>query len=175
MRIEPTAPTYGAPSLELGSLRRDLVAALVSGQFAGLVMLGAMMLSHLLFLSGDAFMPLSIIGSVVTDQQTLRTDVWTTLAGFFAHQLGPTLFWSVVFGVLVHVTKLGEGIGVAALGPMVGLASMLVDVQALLMRAADTPDWVGGILGVRSWIWHLIFGISLCVFPKVRAWLSRRE
>lgn len=174
MQIQPTAPTFGTPSLRLGTLRQDLVAALISGQFAGLVMLVAMMATHALFLSGDALMPLRVIGSFVTDQEAVRGDVWTVLAGFFAHQLGPTLFWSVVFGLLVYFTRLRHGAGVVPLAVMVGLASMLVDVKALLGPVVDTQDWMGTFFGVGSWIWHVIFGISLCVFPKVRAWLAGR-
>jgi hypothetical protein len=79
------------------------------------------------------------------------------------------LFWSLVFGVLVHLTKMKEGFGIAALGPMIGLISMLVDTGALHVTPGEA--WLEGFFGFRSWFWHLVYGVSLCVFPRVRAWL----
>ncbi|MFZ5481064.1 MAG: hypothetical protein ACOZNI_30155 [Myxococcota bacterium] len=173
MPLEPPPPEVGfdAPPLRLTQLQRDLVAAVVTGQFAGLVMLAAMMVGHGLFLSGDPLLPLRAIGSIAYGEAALRGDAAALTVGFLVHMLGPTLFWSLVFGVLVRATNLRDGVGVAALGPLVGMASQLVDVDLLLPPLARDVSWTSEFLGIKSWFWHLVFGLALTTFPRVYAWL----
>jgi hypothetical protein len=143
----------------------------VTGQFAGLVMLGAMMLAHALFLTGDPLMPLKVIGTIAYGDASLRGDPAALLTGFLVHQFGPSLFWGLVFGLLVNLTQLRSGLGIAALGPLVGMASQVVDVEALLRPLTAEYGWTGELLGTTSWFWHVVFGVALCAFPRIREWL----
>jgi hypothetical protein len=170
MPLEPPASTeiYETQPLKLTSLQRDVVAGAVSGEIAGLVMLASMMIADALFLTGDVLRPLKIIGSLVQGQTAMQSDAGTVVTGLLVHMLGPSLIWGLVFGGLVHLTGLRAGLGIAALGPLVGMASQVVDVQALLQPVAGNLGWAFELLGTRSWFWHVIFGIALCVFPRVR-------
>lgn len=165
--MPPDVP-FAARPLVVTSFQRDIVAAVVTGQIAGLTMLGSMMIAHAIFFGGDAWMPLRVIGSIVLGETSLRGDATTLLAGFLMHQFVVTLAWSVVFGVLVRVTGLRHGAGIAALGPMVGMASQLVDVGALVPSSVLQASWTAELLGMTSWFWHVVFGVTLCAFPWVR-------
>ena len=157
---------------------RDLAAALVTGQVAGMAMLVAMMAFALL--QGREWVdPLRAIGSMLFLEPILQPGAGVVVLGFIVHQFGFTLFWSLVYAALVgsadrrhpwHVTALGLGgrFGMAAIGPLVGMAAQLVDVLVLMPNVAQGADWTHVFTGVGSWAYHLLFGFGLALFPWVR-------
>jgi hypothetical protein len=158
---------------------RDFVAALATGQLAGLAMLFVMTAVAVLDGHGVLY-PLRAIGSM--GWPTLQAGAGPVLLGLLVHQLGFTLLWSLVFAGLVRwadrknpfaVTAFGfsDHYGAALLGLLVGLGSNLVDVIALLPAFAKDEPWTNLFLGVRSWVYHLVFGLVLGGWPIVRRWI----
>jgi len=173
--------TEAAPRVSAGSRARDMVAAVVTGQFAGLAMLGTMML-FALGEGRDVLDPLRAIGSIGYGSASLVDGGPTLALGLVMHQFGFTLFWSFVFGFLLRnatrrnvfsVTALGmeDDWGTAVLGPLVGMVSNLIDVVVVMPAIAQDAAWTELFLGLRSWCYHLVFGIGLAFFPLIRRWL----
>jgi hypothetical protein len=171
-------------ALGFGARARDWVAAVVTGQLAGAAMLVTMMLFAVAE-GGRALDPLRAIGSIVHGDARLREGAEAVVGGLLLHQLGFTLFWSLVFGALTRdtdrrdafaVTTLGfdDAYGTAVLGLLVGMASNLVDVVVVMPALAQGAEWTGFFLGIRSWVYHLAFGLGLATFPFVRARLFGR-
>lgn len=164
---------------------RDMIAAIVTGQFAGLAMLATMMIVATLR-QEDVLTPLRAIGSIAYGTSEMRAGWSTVVAGFFLHQLGFTFFWSVVYGALaqranrrdpVDVTALGldDRFGVVALGPLVGMGSQLIDVVVVMPAIAQGAEWTHVFLGMWGVLYHLVFGLGLATYPWVRRWLYPDE
>jgi hypothetical protein len=95
------------------------------------------------------------------------------IAGLLLHQGGPSLFWSLVFGLAVYQWKLSDTARLIPLGLGIGVLSQLVDVNLLLppiMRALHGRDiWAAEVPAFWSWAAHLVFGLALAlVFTSVR-------
>jgi hypothetical protein len=154
------------------TLSEDLVAAIVTGQIAGLIMAVVVMLVFTLFLGHGPLHPVQVIGSMVFGDAALRgIHVGAILVGLVLHQLGPSLFWALVFGAIVHASGIRRGAGVVALGAIIGLISQVVDVNLLMgpiMRAFHGRDiWAAEVPAFWSWAAHLVFGLALGIFPSV--------
>lgn len=167
-----------------GARARDWVAAVVTGQLAGAAMLVTMM-AFAVAEGGGVLDPLRAIGSIGHGDGGLRDGADAVLAGLLLHQLGFTLFWSLVFGALTRntdrrdlfaVTAFGfdDAYGAAVMGLLVGMASNLVDVVVVMPAIAQDAEWTSFFLGIRSWVYHLVFGLGLATFPFVRARLFGR-
>lgn len=151
----------------LSEAQGDVLAALVTGQLAGFVMLAATMIAHPLFLDAPAIQPLQVIATIASGAPGLRDDPAAPLLGFVVHQFVLTVAWSLVFAALLRISRLRTGAGVVAVGLIVGFVSHAVDVDWLLAPLRQA-DWSGELLGVGSWFWHLLFGLGLGLFPWVR-------
>ncbi|MFN7145731.1 MAG: hypothetical protein ACK4YP_18295 [Myxococcota bacterium] len=161
-----------------GVRARDAVAAIVTGQLAGLAMLATMMIFAAL--EGMALLdPLRAIGSIVFGVSGLRPGAETVWVGLIVHQFVFSLFWSLVFAALVQqasrrnlfsVTALGFGDpwGAAILGLLVGMTSNLLDVVIVMPAIAQDAAWIDMFLGLKSWFCHFVFGVVLATFPWVR-------
>ena len=173
-RYDTTWGEVKVPRQEWSVLARDLIGGVATGEMAGLVMLATMMVSHAVLFGTSVWFPLQVIGSFLFGDAALdgaRTEAAVT--GLILHLLGPSLFWGFVFGALVHVTGFRRGFGIFALGPLVGLAASVIDVK-LILPAAMTEMygqdiWAREILGLRSWLYHIVFGLTLTRF----AWVYR--
>ena len=125
------------------------------------------MLVFVVFLGKGPLYPVQVIGSLIFGDDALRgINVPAVIAGLLLHQGGPSLFWSLVFG-------LGGTPRLVALGVAVGVLSQLVDVNLLLppiMKALHGRDiWAAEVPAFWSWAAHLVFGLSLAlVFTSVR-------
>ncbi len=81
----------------------DLVPALVAGQLAGLIMAAVVMLVFVVFLGHGPLYPVQVIGSLLFGEAALHgTHVGAVIAGLLLHQGGPSIFWALVFGLVVH-------------------------------------------------------------------------
>jgi len=136
------------------------------------------MLVFTLFLGHGPLYPVQVIGSLVFGDAALQGfHLGAFLTGLVLHQLGPALFWSIVFGLAVHATDVRRGPGLVAIGAAVGLLSQIVDVNLLMgpiMRALHGRDlWAAEVPAFWSWAAHLVFGLGLSLFPLVDARLRR--
>jgi hypothetical protein len=169
--IRPQSPTQ--------SLRRDLVAAVVTGQLAGLVMAAVVMAVFTALGKGPLF-PVQVIGSVIFGDAAIQGfHLPALLAGLLVHQLGPALLWSAAFGLALHALDQRRGAAVVAIAVATGLLSQIIDVNLAMpavMNALHGHDiWAEQVPAMWSWAAHLVFGLSLASFPWVQDRLAARR
>lgn len=168
-------PTYGKGVFPMPTLAHEMAAAVLAGQFAGLVMAAVMMLVFGVILGESPLLPVAVIGGTVYGEAALTgLHIPAILAGLVLHQLGPALFWSVVFGLCVHLFKLGSIRSEAVLGLCIGVISQIVDVN-LLMPFAYSGDnlWAREIPMAWSWAAHIVYGLCLAAYPLIEERLER--
>ncbi|HSA58841.1 MAG TPA: hypothetical protein VLJ37_04075 [bacterium] len=161
------------------SFRKDLAAAVITGQLSGLIMAVVMMAVFTIFLGKGPLYPVQVIGSFVFGEPALQGfHLPAFLAGLGLHQFGPPLFWSILFGSAVHSLNVRGGTGLLILGAAIGLLSQIVDVNLIMpaaMKALHGHDiWAEQVPTFWSWAAHLVFGFGLSLFPRVANRLSRR-
>lgn len=167
-------------SVRTPSLRHHLVTGLVTGQIAGLVMAVVVMLVFTIFLGKGPLFPVQVIGSFLYGDAALHGWHFPSfLAGLLLHQLGPSLFWGVLFGLIVYKLDLGRGPLLYALGAGIGLLSQIVDANVVLPLAYKAlwghNIWAEQVPAFWSWAAHLVFGLGLWVYPWADERLSRRR
>ncbi len=174
--LTDASPSTAAETIPL---RRDLAAGILTGQIAGLVMAVVVMLVFTVFLGKGPLYPVQVIGAFVFgDPALVGFHLPALLTGLVLHQLGPALFWSIAFTLILRRFDLRHGAGVLALGAACGLASQIVDVNLVLpaaMGALHGHDiWAEQVPAFWSWAAHLVFGLSLALFPRISARLASR-
>jgi hypothetical protein len=158
---------------------RPLAAGVITGQIAGLIMAVVVMAVFTLFLGRGPLYPVQLIGSAVFGPGALEGfQPGALLAGLVLHQAGPSLFWGVAFGLAAGAIGLREPARAAALGVIVGVLSMVVDVYLavpLVMKARAGADlWAQNVPILWDWAAHLVFGLSFVLYPAVETALARR-
>src|SRR3954465_1620580 len=94
------------------SKSKTMVAGIITGQAAGLVMAVVVMAVFTVFLGKGPLYPVQVIGSFVFgDAALIGFHLPAFLAGLILHQLGPALFWGVVLALVLH--RFGEFKGAA--------------------------------------------------------------
>ena len=156
---------------ESRSSDNTMFGAVVTGQIAGLIMAVVVMLVFVVFYGRSPLYPVQVIGSMVFGEAALPNfHFGALLAGLVLHQVGPSLLWGVVFGLLakqfsVQTTKesfiLGIGIGIIA---MVGPYLLI----PFLMNALHGVDiWNREVPIFWDWAAHIVFGASFALYPAV--------
>ena len=150
---------------------QPILAGLVTGQAAGLIMAVVVMLVFTLFLGKSPLYPVQVIGSMAFGEAALPDfHLGALLAGLVLHQLGPSLLWGFLFGVAagklqIHSTSqallLGLGFGVVSMvGPYVLIPT--------LMNALHGVDiWNREVPLMWDWAAHLVFGASFALYPAI--------
>lgn len=161
------------------AFRRHLFAGVLAGQISGLIMAVVMMLVFTVFLGKGPLYPVQVIGSFIFGDQALQGFHFPAfLAGLLLHQLGPSLFWGVVFGIAAYVLKVNSGGSLVALGVVVGLLSQVIDVNLIMPVAMSSLHghdiWAEQVPAFWSWAAHLVFGLGLLVYPRVLRRLTDR-
>ncbi|HKA88770.1 MAG TPA: hypothetical protein VKE22_13970 [Haliangiales bacterium] len=161
------------------SLRLDLAAAAVTGQISGLIMAVVVMAVFTIFLGKGPLYPVQVIGSFIFGDRGIQGfHLPAFLAGLVLHQLGPALFWSIVFGAAAHAFDVRRGARLVALGAAIGLLSQVVDVNLVLplaMNALHGHDiWAEQVPAFWSWAAHLTFGLGLAIFPWAHDRVAQR-
>ena len=170
----PAATTATVDGAHERGATEELVPAIITGQIAGLIMAVVVMLVFVVFLGKGPLYPVQVIGSLLFGDAALHgIHVGAVIAGLLLHQGGPALFWSLVFGLVVHAWRIEGAARLAALGVAVGVASQLVDVNLVLppiMRALHGHDiWAAEVPAFWSWAAHVVYGLALgLVFTSVR-------
>src|SRR4051812_18174177 len=81
--------------------RSGLIAGILTGQAAGLIMAVVVMAVFTIFLGHGPLYPVQVIGSTVFGEAALQGyPIPAILAGLVLHQAGPSLFWGAVFGLI---------------------------------------------------------------------------
>ena len=162
------------------SFGHELISGVRAGQVAGLAMAGALMALSGVFLNKGLFYPLEVIAASVFGESAIgRLDVPTLVVGLLVHQFGPALAWGVVFGIVVWLFKPRRSVALMMWGILVGAIAQIVDVHILLpLLSGDLSGrlpffgplqhenlWAQHIPVVASWLGHLVFGLSLSLYP----------
>jgi hypothetical protein len=132
------------------------------------------MLVFTLFLGKGPLFPVQVIGSLLFGDVAVQGfHLPSLLAGLLLHQLGPSLLWGAFFGGAVYALNLRQWGGLIALAVITGLLSQIVDVNLLapvVFRALHGHDiWAENVPAFWSWAAHLVFGLGLLVYPRIRA------
>jgi hypothetical protein len=152
---------------------RTMVAGVITGQLAGLIMAVIVMLVFAVFLGKNPLYPVQVIGSTIFGESAMQgTNFGAILAGLVLHQLGPSLLWGFIFGVLaskmsVETTKSALGLGLA-----IGVISMVgpyVLIPAVMKTLHGVDFWNREVPLFWDWAAHIVFGASFALYPKIRA------
>jgi len=114
--------------------------------------------------------PLQVMTALILGASPLHELSFSSvLPGFLAHQAGPTMLWSRVFGGVVGLSlRAFSAKRAVILGALIGALALFVDGYLLMpgiqrqlngrnLWAENVPLWV-------AWATHLAFGISLGLF-----------
>jgi len=163
-------PFFAAPS-PTGELKEDLVAALVAGQLAGVVMALSLIIVFSAIFGQPWFFPVQVIGSMVVGPSAVEgTFVWSAFAiGLVLHQLVSAV-WSLAFGVIVNRLS-PTYFNVVFSGLTVGLISQVLDTRLLvptvMLSVHQVNLWAENVPPLWSWVAHLLFGLSLTLFIPI--------
>lgn len=158
-------------------LKEELLTGLVAGQLAGLVMVAFVMVVSVMDLHKHPLFPGQVIGSALIGESGLvGLHLPAAVVGFLFHQLGPSLIWGAVFGVMLWAFDGRRGGRLPVLALQIGLLSQLIGVYLVLpslfrgLRGHDT--WNEQFPMFWSWVANLVFCLSLLIWPMVQE--SRR-
>lgn len=153
---------------------RLFLAAILSGQIAGLLFLASWCLVYLAFRREWSWTwPIQVIATFIEGDRALHDpNALTYVLGILVNQLVPALAWSAVFGWvaisrlfvprLATSLVLGAGVGLLAMG--FGVYLIVPPVMAVLH---DHNAWWRELPRQWDWILHLAFGLSLGWFFDV--------
>lgn len=150
---------------------KPIWSGIITGQIAGLIMAVVMMIVFTAFLGHNPLYPVQVIGSMLFGEAALPDfHLGALLAGLVLHQLGPSLLWGFVFGLLaqklsIQTTKqslmLGIGVGIIAMvGPYVLIPFMMKTLHGVDIWNREVPIF-------WDWAAHLVFGASFALYPAV--------
>jgi hypothetical protein len=140
----------------------------------------SMMALFSVFLQKSPFYPIEVIASAVLGEHTLDgIQGRTIVVGLLIHQLGLSLIWGAVFGLLVWAGKPRASGTLLLFGLLVGALAQVVDVYVVIPLlsgawAGKLPVleplqganlWAAHVPGAVSWLGHLAFGVALSVYP----------
>ena len=155
---------------------RPVLAGILTGQVAGLIMAAAVMIVFALVLGKSPLYPVQVIGSAVFGEQALQGfHAGALVAGLLLHQLGPSLLWGVLYGALASFFRIRRPAPALLLGLGLGIFSMVGPYLLIpaLMNAMHGEDfWNREVPMLWDWAGHLIFGASFALYPKVWAKLG---
>lgn len=158
-----------SPSATKTRLKSYLWAGVWAGQVAGLIM-AVVVMSVFTVLGRGPLYPVQVIGSAVFGEAALHGIHWGAVAaGLVLHQLGPSLLWGVVYGLLAYAFQV-RGTGPAlGLGLALGVFSMIgpyLLIPALMNALQGVDFWNREVPIFWDWAAHLVFGAGLGLFPR---------
>lgn len=158
------------------TIDKPLINGIITGQLAGLIMAVVVMIVFAVFLGKSPLYPVQVIGSMAFGEAALPGfHLGALLAGLVLHQIGPSLLWGFIFGVLakkysVQTTaqslKLGLGIGIIAMvGPYLLIPFLMNTLHGVDIWNREVPMF-------WDWAAHIVFGASFALYPSVAKKLS---
>jgi len=148
-----------------------LVSGIITGQLAGLIMAVVVMIVFTILGKGPLY-PVQVIGSMALGESALQgTNLLAVVAGLILHQLGPSLLWGIVFGLIatkITITTMKDAL---IPGLVVGVISMVGPYILIpfLMNSFHGQDfWNQNVPMFWDWAAHLVFGASFVLYPWVK-------
>lgn len=150
---------------------KTLISGIVTGQIAGLIMAVVVMIVFALFLGKSPLYPVQVIGSMIFGEAALPGfHLGALLAGLILHQLGPSLLWGVLFGVLAQKFSIQTAGQALAVGIGVGIIAMVgpyVLIPFLMTALHGVDIWNREVPIFWDWAAHLVFGASFVLYPMI--------
>jgi hypothetical protein len=160
-----------------GAMVTRMGAALIAGQVAGLLFLVCLMVALKLVAGRPLLFPLHVIGALLLGPGALEhPTAGTALLGVAVHQLGPSLLWSALYGVIAATAterldlnkSMMLGFILGGFAVVLGVYFVLPELQRAVTGASL---WDRNIPKVWSWVAHGVYGLSLGGF----FWLLRNR
>lgn len=153
------------------SPRSTMLGGSITGQVAGLIMAVAVMAVFVIFYGTSPLYPVQVIGSTLVGASALDGfHLGAVLAGLLIHQLGPSLLWGGIFGLIASQLREVTAQTALLIGLGIGVVSM-IDVYILVpavMNALHGVDfWNQEVPMFWDWVAHLAFGASFALYPKI--------
>jgi hypothetical protein len=170
---------FALPQARRPPLSRDIQNGALAGIVAGLAMAVCLMALFAAFLGKSIFYPVGIVAeSALAGSDVIRSTLGALIAGIFVHELGPSMVWGIVFGVVVWVARPRRGASLLLLGLLLGATAQIVDVDLVLPALSTSlqsplasvalhphDTWTTDVPVVVSWIAHLAYGTALSIYP----------
>lgn len=157
---------------------RNLLAGVFTAEIAALIMAAVMMAAFTISLGKNPLFPVQVIGSFILGGSVIETlSAKAVVAGLALHLFGPTLFWGVVFGVFINLLNVCRGTTLFIIGLGIGIMSQIADasvVSGLFTLLHGHNIWAENVPLVWSWAAHLVFGVSLGLYPIMYRWVVER-
>lgn len=155
---------------------QPVLAGIVTGQIAGLIMAVVVMLVFAVFFGKSPLFPVQVIGSTLLGEAALNGfHFGALLAGLILHQLGPSLLWGFIYGNLAARIPVRGGAAALVLGLGVGIVSMVGPyalIPAIMKTLHGVDFWNREVPLAWDWAAHLVFGASFVLYPKILAKLQ---
>ncbi|MEK6628628.1 MAG: hypothetical protein AABY53_08375 [Bdellovibrionota bacterium] len=149
-----------------------LLPGVLTGQIAGLIMAVVVMLVFAVFLGKNFLYPVQVIGSTVFGENALDGfNFGAILAGLILHQLGPSLLWGSIFGLLAQRLSVQSMAAALKLGLGIGIVSMVgpyLLIPAVMNTLHGVDFWNREVPMFWDWAAHIVFGASFALYPIVR-------
>lgn len=154
-----------------------ILSGVVTGQIAGLVMAVVVMAVFTLFLGKGPLYPVQIIGSILFGENALQGfHAGAFLAGLILHQVGPSLLWGFIFGILAKNTSIDSIKKALGIGLGVGLISMVgpyLLIPAIMNSLHGVDIWNREVPIFWDWAAHFVFGATFALYPIVKEKFSK--
>ena len=155
---------------------KPILAGIITGQVAGLIMAVVVMIVFAVFLGKSPLYPVQVIGSMVFGESALPNFHFGALiTGLLLHQFGPSLLWGFLFGVVAKQVAIKSSTQALICGVAVGVVSMVGPYALIpfLMNALHGVDiWNREVPMFWDWAAHIVFGASFVLYPKIAAKLN---
>lgn len=153
-------------------LKKDLLAGVLAGLGAGLIMALAIMIVFPLFLGRPPYFPVQVIGAAAFGDAALPGGFYAPsfIAGVFIH-LVVALLWALPFGLLINRIE-HNWVNALAVGLAIGVLSQVIDstflIPALFNALHGHNLWAENVPMGWSWAAHLVYGASFLLFLPIR-------
>jgi len=175
MELAVKSPSSRGNQVETAS--RPLLSGIITGQIAGLIMAVVVMMVFTVFLGKSPLFPVQVIGSVLFGEPALQGfHLGALIAGLLLHQLGPSLLWGAIYGLLAKKFSPRTSSSALYLGLALGVASMVgpyVLIPAVMNTLQGVDFWNREVPMFWDWAAHLVFGASFALYPSVERKLSQ--
>lgn len=151
--------------------QKQLISGIITGQIAGLIMAVVIIIVFVLFYQKAFYFPVQVIGSTLFGESALKGfNLGAFLTGLLLHQLGPSLLWGIIYGIIASKTSIESSSKALFLGLLVGVASMVGPYYLIpfVMNSLQGVDiWNREVPIFWDWAAHIVFGTSFILYPKL--------
>jgi hypothetical protein len=151
--------------------KKEVISGVITGQIAGLIMALVVVLVFSIFLGTSPFFPVQVIGSMAMGESAIQgNNFLAVLVGVLLHQLGPSLLWGTIYGVMAKRFSIITQRNALLVGLGVGVVSMVgpyLLIPKLMISFHGVDYWNQNVPMLWDWAAHLVFGASFVLYPAV--------